>query len=37
MKPMVYLAAFRSGDFTLETMVPDEPISVPNGEATPAK
>ena len=36
MKPMVYLAAFRSGDFTLETMVPDEPISVPNGDASPA-
>lgn len=31
MKPMVYLAAFRQGDFTLETLVPDEPISVPNG------
>lgn len=29
MKPIVYLAAFRRGDFTLETMVPDEPISVP--------
>ena len=37
MKPMVYLAAFRSGEFTLETMVPDEPISVPNGDATPDK
>ena len=37
MKPMVYLAAFRSGDFTLETLVPDEPISVPNGDASPAK
>jgi penicillin-binding protein 1A len=33
MKPMVYLAAFRSGDFTLESLVPDEPISVPNGRA----
>jgi penicillin-binding protein 1A len=32
MKPIVYLAAFRQGDFTLETLVPDEPISVPNGE-----
>ena len=31
MKPFVYLAAFRQGDFTLETLVPDEPISVPNG------
>jgi penicillin-binding protein 1A len=30
MKPIVYLAAFRRGDFTLETMVPDEPISVPS-------
>jgi len=36
MKPIVYLAAFRHGDFTLETLVPDEPISVPNGgQATP--
>jgi membrane carboxypeptidase/penicillin-binding protein len=34
---MVYLAAFRSGDFTLETLVPDEPISVPDGRARPAK
>jgi penicillin-binding protein 1A len=33
MKPIVYLAAFRHGDFTLETLVPDEPISVPNGRA----
>jgi penicillin-binding protein 1A len=31
MKPIVYLAAFLDGDFTLETLVPDEPISVPNG------
>ena len=31
MKPIVYLAAFRHGDFTLETIVPDEPISVPDG------
>jgi penicillin-binding protein 1A len=31
MKPIVYLAAFRHGDFTLETLVPDEPISVPDG------
>ncbi len=31
MKPLVYLAAFQSGDFSLETLVPDEPISVPNG------
>jgi penicillin-binding protein 1A len=34
MKPFVYLAAFRHGDFTLETLVPDEPISVPNGGET---
>jgi len=33
MKPIVYLAAFRRGDFTLETLVPDEPISVPTGGA----
>src|SRR4029434_11236983 len=32
MKPIVYLAAFRQGTFNLETMVPDEPISVPDGE-----
>ena len=31
MKPIVYLAAFRQGAFNLETMVPDEPIGVPNG------
>lgn len=31
MKPIVYLAAFQHGDFTLETLVPDEPISVPAG------
>lgn len=31
MKPIVYLAAFLDGDFTLETLVPDEPISVANG------
>ena len=33
MKPIVYLAAFLYGDFTLDTLVPDEPISVPNGGA----
>jgi penicillin-binding protein 1A len=33
MKPIVYLAAFRHGDFTLETLVPDEPISVPDSRA----
>ena len=37
MKPIVYLAAFRHGDFTLETLVPDEPISVPNGSASVPK
>jgi penicillin-binding protein 1A len=37
MKPIVYLAAFRQGDFTLETLVPDEPISVPTGRASPPK
>ncbi|HWZ41835.1 MAG TPA: transglycosylase domain-containing protein [Candidatus Saccharimonadales bacterium] len=31
MKPIVYLAAFRHGPFTLETIVPDSPISVPDG------
>jgi len=30
MKSFVYLAAFREGEFNLETMVPDEPISVPD-------
>ena len=33
MKPMVYLAAFRYGAFTLDTLVPDDPISVPNGNS----
>ncbi len=32
MKPVVYLAAFQHGTFDLDTMVPDEPISVPDGE-----
>lgn len=31
MKPFVYLAAFRHGDFTLDTVVPDQPVSVPDG------
>jgi penicillin-binding protein 1A len=35
MQPFVYLAAFRHGDFTLETLVPDEPISVPSGSEMP--
>jgi membrane peptidoglycan carboxypeptidase len=30
MKPIVYLAALRYGGFTLDTLVPDEPISVPD-------
>ena len=33
MKPIVYLAAFRHRDFSLETLVPDEPIQVPGGPA----
>jgi penicillin-binding protein 1A len=37
MKPIVYLAAFRHGGFTLDTLVPDEPISVPNGVSQPLK
>jgi len=36
MKPIVYLAAFRRGDFTLETMVPDQPISVPSNRGEKA-
>jgi membrane peptidoglycan carboxypeptidase len=32
MKPIVYLAAFQQGTFNLDTMVPDQPIHVPNGE-----
>lgn len=31
MKPIVYLAAFRKGEFSLDTVAPDEPISVANG------
>jgi len=31
MKPIVYLAAFREGEFNLDTLVPDKPISVPDG------
>jgi penicillin-binding protein 1A len=37
MKPIVYLAAFRHGDFTLETLVPDEPISVQDRSANVPK
>jgi penicillin-binding protein 1A len=35
MKPIVYLAAFRSGAFDLESAVSDEPISVPDGANEP--
>lgn len=31
MKPFVYLAAFRQGKFTLDSMVPDIPIEIPDG------
>ena len=37
MKPMVYLAAFRQGGVNLETMVPDEPIGVPDAEKQSTK
>jgi penicillin-binding protein 1A len=37
MKPFVYLAAFRRGGFSLETLVPDEPISVPDRGAREQK
>jgi penicillin-binding protein 1A len=37
MKPIVYLAAFRKGTFNLESTVPDEPISVSDGEERDAK
>jgi membrane carboxypeptidase/penicillin-binding protein len=37
MKPMVYLAAFRQGSFNLDTIVPDEPISVLDEEKQSAK
>src|SRR4029434_2531402 len=37
MKPMVYLAAFRQAGVNLETMVPDEPIGVPDGEKQSTK
>jgi penicillin-binding protein 1A len=37
MKPIVYMAAFQHEEFSLETLVPDEPISVPTGRATPPK
>jgi membrane peptidoglycan carboxypeptidase len=37
MKPIVYLAAFRQGGFNLETVVPDEPIGVSDGEKQSTK
>jgi membrane peptidoglycan carboxypeptidase len=37
MKPIVYLAAFRKGAFNLESVVPDEPISVSVGPGQNAK
>ncbi|MGZ8486121.1 MAG: transglycosylase domain-containing protein [Candidatus Binatia bacterium] len=37
MKPFAYLAAFRQGGFNLETMVPDEPIGVRDGEKQSTK
>ena len=37
MKPFAYLAAFRQGTFDLETLVPDEPIGVPDREKQSTK
>jgi membrane peptidoglycan carboxypeptidase len=37
MKPIVYLAAFRKGSFTLDTTVPDEPIGISMGQDQDAK
>jgi len=37
MKPIVYLAAFRAGTLNLDSVVPDEPISVLNGPNRDAK
>ena len=37
MKPIVYLAAFRQGAFDLDTLVPDEPISVAMSPDRPVK
>jgi penicillin-binding protein 1A len=37
MKPMVYLAAFADGEFTLDSLVPDEPIAVSDGDGRPLK
>ena len=37
MKPFVYLSAFQQGTFNLDSMVPDEPISVPDGRKQSTK
>jgi penicillin-binding protein 1A len=37
MKPILYLAAFRQGALNLDTMVPDEPISVATSRDRPVK
>ena len=37
MKPIVYLAAFRRGSFDLDTLVPDEPISLVTVRNRPLK
>ena len=37
MKPIVYLAAFQEGTFNLDTVVPDEPISIANGREQDVK
>jgi penicillin-binding protein 1A len=37
MKPFAYLAAFRQGTFNLETMVPDQPIGVPDRDQQSTK
>jgi len=37
MKPLVYLAAFQQGTFNLETLVPDEPIGIPDAEKLSTK
>jgi len=37
MKPILYLAAFQQGAFNLESIVPDEPISVPSGNRNAEK
>jgi len=37
MKPILYLAAFRQGALDLDTLVPDEPISVPTSPDGPVK